>query len=378
MSTLKLPLRDVRLSLAWTRCHLDIVLDPQARSRLNFLGRRVSYETAFGGAATPGPANQGLGRPWVIPPGQPFWSHYLEGTSLDRVSPNQAWRALVPFRRRLDVHIELPKWPVRVVPHGFFYPHGVGLVLDITMKGEATLEATIDRSMAFMNGEPLDLTRPRSGRQSVALPVAASTIMDALSSEFLDREYTDNKALSAPFSVFTVVSGGADTPVAGPATDPEVHKALDGLVSWNHQWRVTSPASLADSALPLGRAPAEHALYGATRGRAVWFPYDFTIGTPPQRTLGTFHRDLVLTSLQIESLVGFMQATTDYLAAGNPRLQAVHGDCARPIAGLLGRLYGQAKNFPSPSPRYQIKQNNYEPTIDQVRGYFNLPPLHYP
>lgn len=133
--------------------------------------------------------------------------------------------------------------------------------------------------------------------------------------------------------------------------------------------------SAEDAALPIPKAPRSHVLYGTQRGRAVWFPYDFVSTARPVQKLSTFHRDLVLTSMQVDSLAGFLRATERYPLGS---LQSVHRDSARVAAGLLGRVYGEAGPFVSSSPRWQMNQNDYVGVTNRLRTYFNMPNLHAP
>lgn len=369
---MQVQIKDLRLSLVWAATMLNILRDPQPESKLIFLGRRFPYEEAFTAAAPPAMGPQGLERPWRVPPGQPFWSHYLEGRQLPKVTPTMAWRALVPFRKLLPVRGRSGWWDFRMVFHGFFYPQGIALVVDVTSKVPLGLEEAVELALRLRTGEEIDLERDGAVR-CASLEEIAGDLLAELGELYLGQA-ADIDELLDPFTVFTPVKAEADPDVV-PFEDDELHKALEGVTTWNVHWKKTPPTSQEDAALPIPNAPRSHVLYGTKRGRAVWFPYDFVSTERPAQKLSTFHRDLVLTSMQVDSLAGFLKATDGYPLGS---LQSVHRDSARVAAGLLGRLYGETGPFELSSPRYQMKQNDYVDVTNRLRTYFNMSELHPP
>lgn len=374
---------DFRLSWVWTRGSLEILLDPQAASRLNFLGRRFPYQQAFAQAAGGGPTDHGLEAPWKQPPGEPFWSHYLEGAKLPNVEPNKAWRAIVPFRRQVSAGITVDGFTGRIVAHGFFYPHGVGLVVDATCREPTEVGAAVDVAVALQTGS---FTLDRNGTQSsLDLEGLADTLLNDLTSVLLDRTHVADDSPGPPFQVFTPVSGYWE----GPFPDPEAHdllrRALHGAATANVHWRDTPPPPLAESRLDTGVAVTGHLVHAAQRGRSVWFPRDFAPSPAKQTLCSDYHRGLVLTSLQVESMCGFLSDTVGHLEDQPGSLQAVHQDSACIVAGLLGRLYGDVKPFPRTPPRYSssvrphVDANGYVKAIADVREEVcNLSSLHVP
>lgn len=365
---------DLRLSFAWTATFLDILLDPQPQSKLVFLGRRFPYEKEFTAATPPAVGPQGLERPWRVPPGQPFWSHYLDARQLPAVKPAMAWRALVPFRKQLPLRGRASWWEFRMVFHGFFYPHGIALVIDVSSRAGLGLEETVGRAMELRTGRELDVQIPE-GVKKGSLAEIANDVLGQLGTLFLGRAPQFEQVSEEPFTVFTPVEASDGDADLRPFDDLELHKALEGVTSWNVHWKNTNPTPQKQAALPIPPAPDNHVLYGTRRGRAVWFPHDFAPTKNKVRNLSVFHRDLVLTSMQVDSLSGLLKATSEYQSRGE-KLQIVHRDCARVAAGLVGRLYGQVAPFESSSPRYQMNQNGYVDVANRLRASFNMSELH--
>jgi hypothetical protein len=362
-------IRDVRISFIWTRCHLNILRDPRAESRLDFLGQQFEYERRFREGRTDASTTDGLDRPWVVPPGQPFWSQYLEGAELSNVSARAAWRASVPFWKRLEYDLDAPGWPVRIVPHGFYYPHGVGLVLEITSRETRGLADLVDRVTALKNDGGVALTQRGGNRSVVPLSSAVSTLMAHLGRELI-ADVFEPQIPTPSFDVITVVSAtGRNLPP--PVADEGLHRALDGLAQSNLHWQATKPQPMEKASISFGPVPESHVVYASPRARVVWRPLDF-LAAPPRRTLSTFHRDLVLTSLQIESLVKFLEKTSELI---DQDLQAAHRDCARVAHQLVGRLYGGRTTVPPHSLRRQIDDNGYASPINAIRAFFGQPEL---
>lgn len=78
----------------------------------------------------------------------------------------------------------------------------------------------------------------------------------------------------------------------------------------NPHWRATRPQPIEKASISFGPAPNSHVVYASPRARVVWRPHDCSAATP-RRTLSIFHKDLVLTSLQIESLAKFLEKTSE-------------------------------------------------------------------
>jgi len=172
-----------------------------------------------------------------------------------------------------------------------------------------------------------------------------------------------SRPLGAPFSIVSVVRGegiDASVPLAQGGAE---QLFLDAVTAWSRNWRHAALPQLDTVALPLRAAgkPAGHVLYGHDRGRAVWFPASFTDQTESVHTVACFHRNLVLASLQVESLAHFAVATARLLDA-EIELPDPYFDAARRATDVLGRFYGAVRSiYRSRSPQAQLDQGGFNP-----------------
>jgi hypothetical protein len=176
--------------------------------------------------------------------------------------------------------------------------------------------------------------------------------------------------------VATVVRGEGVDPGALPAEGGQVHRMLEAVTTWRPSWQHDDLRNLplSQASLRIRTAPPSHVLYGRERGRAVWFPALFTQKGGDLHSLSCYHRNLVLASLQVESLSGAISETAKQIGDGLP-LSVGHRECARRAAGILGRLYGGVDTYRSWSPRVHIEQNGLVTVLNDVRDYFNMDPL---
>ena len=78
--------------------------------------------------------------PWDGRAGKLFWFYYLEQTRARDVKPKNAWRGLVPIRCDLNATVSSTWVPGTVQVHGYLYPWGIALVVDVQAKGSWSLD----------------------------------------------------------------------------------------------------------------------------------------------------------------------------------------------------------------------------------------------
>jgi hypothetical protein len=177
--------------------------------------------------------------------------------------------------------------------------------------------------------------------------------------------------------VTTVVRGSDVDETQLPPEGGSEHRFLDAVTTWAPTWKSAALPKLSDVALPLrgSGTPAGHVLYRRGRARAVWFPGSFTIPSGSVRTLTCYHRNLVLASLQVESLAGFAAATTQFLRNGG-RLSDAHFDAATRAGDILGRFYGGAPSiYRSRSLQAQVDDGSFVTDINTMRAAVGRTPL---
>jgi hypothetical protein len=370
-------IHDLRLSFIWTETFLDLIRAPDSGAApFAFLARRSWYsqrfEQALGGGDVPGDLEQ----PWPRPSGQYFWTYYLEGSTPGHITGVRAWKALVPFRGGFPATVSAP-WlgPGRLMLEGYFYPHGVALVLTSACLSSLTLEEAVGKAFEVRRTGRFEVDwRGRAGSEPLSLDALAGKGLTALRTRAFGEGAAPGDRSVTPFTVATVVRGSGVDPGAPLEEGGAVHRALEALTTWRPTWQYDVLPELSAVSLAIRTAPPSHVLYGCGRGRAVWFPALFAREGGDLRSLSCYHRNLVMASLQVESLGGLVSATARQIRGGTA-LSPAHRECARRAAGILGRLHGGVETYKSSSPPAHIEQNDLIPPLNRVRDYFNMPPV---
>jgi hypothetical protein len=300
-----------------------------------------------------------------------FWRHYMDNRLPSQVTGETAWSYLVPLRQTVvEPLFEPPSIPAcRWQAEAFSYPHGVGLVVTATLDEELALPAMVDRAVDAQRALRFQVLR------TDASGADGRSVGDVLREAMLG-EGAAAGLRSEAFTVATVIRGSGATASRKVREKGAVHRALEALCSWNPSWDAAPPHPQEEAALPIRSAPAGHVLYASKHGRAVWFPAAFSVGRRRKNTLGCYHRNLVLLSLQVEGLLQLMRLAGEHLRRGELMPARLAG-VSRQGAGILGRLYGGAPGtYRSASAPRQVDDSGYRPSVERVREYFGQGPLH--
>lgn len=368
----------LRLSFIWVETVVDLIADSvPSDAPLAFLGRPGSYIEIFDRLLPGGTGPRGLEMPWPTPSGQFFWTYYLEGRTPGYVSGKQAWKALVPFRKKLPIVIEAPGLPGQSIAEAFFYPHGVALILTVLCRADLSLEEAVEGAFEVRRKGKLRIEWQKDFTDTLTLDSLADRLLTALRRLAIGPTATPGHRSITPFSLFTVVRGTGVAPSMPMPHGGEVHRALEAVTTWRPTWRFDALPNLDDVTLPTRTAPPSHVLYAHTRGRAIWFPGSFTQQGRNVHSLTCYHGNLTFASLQVESLGSLIVSTARQIHQETGRvLSPTHLECARRAAGILGRFYGGSPSiYQSFSPRTQTDQNNLLDSLNTVRDYFNMKTL---
>jgi hypothetical protein len=330
------------------------------------------------GDALAAPHNQRL--PWANKIGKRFWFYYLERTRLKARVAKQLWRQLVPLAITPDgIGVSGARIPGDVESFVYLYPWGIGLGVDVHVKGSWSLDEAVSLALKMRQTNLFDWTAG-GATQNVTL----DDLMDratavARTSAFGPTVPSGRK--SDIFSIVTVIDAeGVDFTVAVD-NKKEVHRALEAWTGWSSQWKVAALRDLSVCTLDIMRkeSPAGHVLYGSRRGRAVWFPAKF-LSVPGARTesLTLYHQNLFISSLQTESLCGLAAVAAGQIAAGQTLgdFSLTYKNCIGNAAGILGRLWGSPTfydSYRSDSVRSQIRATYLDP-VNAIRKA-NKPPM---
>jgi len=369
-----------RLTCVWTDLLAPSIATMPDDAPMAFLRRRSSYEDLFAllreGRATGQPS---LSLPWKAMSRQRFWTFYAEETEAQSVTPQQAWKLLIPVRVT-DVFDSLTDQPdVYATQEGFIFPFGTAYVLSFYIEPKSLLEGAVDRAIELRHervhtvaGEGarvdiLTLARRSLGRlrEIVLGPAAATT---AASQWPITR--LDPRTLVS----FSQASG---TELLMPlAANLDLQRALVGMTRLSRSWRIDALPPLTKALVSqTSRQPLEHAMLANDRGRCVWQPHDIQSDPVGAKRSNCYHRNLVFATLQVQSLLGLMS----YAAKSRDKGVVVAGpteDCIRYAAGLLGRIYGGADaTYRTTSARRHIEDSGMKDIVDQVRSARAMPPL---
>jgi hypothetical protein len=374
---MNIKIHDLRLSFIWVETLLDLFNDATpSGAPLSFIGNRPSYQSHFEKVSSGAMGPEGIQLPWPRPSGELFWTYYFGGRKPGSVMGVQAWKSLVPFRKKIPVMVDANWLLGHIMLEGFFYPHGIALIITSYCKDILSLEEAVEKAFEIRrNGKYNVRWNDGNKIKSQSINKLAEDGLTYVRNLILGPSADPGDTPVTPFSVVTVIKGSGVDPMTPTPDGGSSHRALEAITEWRPSWPYDTLPSLDRASLQIRTAPASHLHYSGKRGRAVWFPGLFGQKGGAVRSLGCYHRNLVFSTLQVESFSQFMIKTAKYLDQ-QLQMSATHQECARRAAGILGRLYGgHFSTYRSWSPKYHIDQNNYSDRINRVRDFFNLPPL---
>ncbi|MFN6472571.1 MAG: hypothetical protein RMY36_023260 [Nostoc sp. SerVER01] len=379
----------LRLSFIWTATLTDLFKTDQPPAPLVFIGNSTLYRQKF---------TDGL--PWLLDTNRHyFWGHYLKDSSghslkdnnrppvlLQNIRADRAWKQLVPFRSTQNLpSVSTPE--CRLVVEAFYYPFGFALVIHVEYSGSLTAQQAIKTAFKIREDNTFSI-QPNNNCNNEAQNIynqyqGLTLNLDQLAQRCLNTtrkvnlglaDFPENGILSfKPFTIFTPLQGDGINP-GQSIQNSDIHRMLEAVTTWMEP----SPGRLPNLSQVSFQFPVNYPfqegslIYHRSRGRAVWFPIPLTARSK-RRTLSCYHRNLFLTSLQVESLSNLMILAADDYRNNESLTPATYEFCARRAAGILGQLYGRAQTtYNSPSAKIQIDENNWNDSINAVRLYLNV------
>ncbi len=312
--------------------------------------------------------------PWPESEEQHFWNYYLECDDLSRVEWNQAQRHLMPFRAPALVQVSPPS---RLADHArvqlecFGYPHGVGCIITVSIRGSFSLDEMVDQ--AIQASQRNCCVRWLTGDEAFRLPLnkLASKALKLYGEEMTSEGRL--QPMRESFRISSMIDGKGADPDKIIDEGDEIHRALEGLCVFNKGWRKANDLQDLDNRWiepKKGKYWRDgHFLYGTSSRRVVWFPGYFkeNLETEKVRFLGKYHRNLTLASLQTKSLLALMYQAKELFK--QPDYMPFHlENLARYAAGILGRLYLGKSTYRSRSLQMQIEP--HLDVVNKVRYFF--------
>ena len=310
--------------------------------------------------------------PWIKGEGRRFWVRYIQKNS---PTTKDYWQALVPLGYQSELS-PAPVWTDGTVSmRAFLYPWGIASIVDCVMNCAAELKATV-RLAQTIRRTAMFRVDPGTGTRDISLESLNELSMDRVRAAAYGPA-TEKGQSGDPFSVVTVLDadGGDETQVVeegGP-----VHRFLEGLVGWDSKWETLVLDPLKDSTIKIKKSPPGHLLYAGGRGRVVWFPGHFLSrdGASPH-TLWCYHQNLMMGSLQVESLGQIAKDAASALDEDQTldEFPVAYGDCVQFTAGILGRVNGGKNTYRSNSLRRQV-QDSFKDEVNAIRKKSRPPML---
>jgi len=372
--------QDLRISLIWVETNVALLNNATPPGvPWPFLGQSLQYAQKFDEMLYAAAKPTGLIPPWDKAERTSFWTYYTEGR-LATITGANAWNLLIPFRRRMEPVPSAPWFSGRFYCDGFFYPHGLGLMITAILttppKGAPyDLDGAVKAAFQART-QPFQVSWPNRPAVSQTLDQFARQHLNEMRALALGKAVGEGKLMQPPFTVVTVVRGVGSDRDALPGGDPAVLKALWGLASWSSSYQADALPDFGLASLHIKRSPPNHVLYSQTRGRVIWFPTKFADPSPAKPSLSCYHRNLVFNTLQVESLGGLVADTADKVRTHVSALGWKQQGAAVNASKVLGRAYGGKGTYASCSSHVQIADVGLENDIDVVRTTFgSLPPL---
>ena len=389
------------LTAAWMSSDATLLDNGGAGSQpLAMLGNENEYAVHFEGAQrslAAGRSNS-LALPWPSQKGQVFWYYYLKKTVNGRVGGHLAWKKITPFRVQVPLHITavLPNHPNIVLNanvEGFLYPHAVAGLVTLSWIAETTIPEFEDLAISLRR-DPVfipqwqpapagDIFQNASWPSNTQSPVSLGTIGLQLlkllrTTVFGPGPAGGNLTDRSPFTILSVLGGEGVDLTGTPEDNGEIQCMLHAITAWEHVPDGATPLQLSSEvSLGLGKlaGPAD-LLYGAKRGRAVWYPSKFLRWDQPNYKLRCYHRNLMFASMQTEAMYGYAFELAQRRAA-NATITHEQHTLARRAAATLGLLYSAHHDtYRSQSPHRQIDDNQWVDEINAMRRFAGMRPLH--
>ncbi len=366
---------DFRLSFIWTEFHDRLFPEPVPDAPFAFLGRQLDWADRFRSVQKYAGDLDGLMPPWPRHRGKDFWSMYL-GQDPHDVDPWHAWKCFVPLRMRPLIRLAAPWLPGSVDAEGFFYPHGLGLLVTVRLRVDDPaapwgLEEVVDAAHQ-VRSDAFKVRLPGEDEAEMKLDSLAAATRSFLRKAAYGSDVTGSSA--EPYTVATFVRvDGVDTTLE-VENQGDTHRALEAVTHWPTAWKIAPLPALKEAAVRDPDFPDAHVVYRRRRGRATWFP---ALAAPSEkhRKLSCYHRNQSFAAMQVESLAQLVSGTAKRLRAGST-LPLTQGQCARKAAAFLGRLYGGIDTYRSLACRDHLEVSDSTKDLVYLREHFGMSELH--
>lgn len=317
-----------------------------------------------------------------------FWLYYLRRNP-NKIDGEIAWQYFVPLRTGFSAKIKASRPRDRVLVDGLLYPHGIAVIIMLGLQPEhgtgddpesgMTLHRAVQRAVDARSKDSYDVRWDNGTPERLKLDGLAFRLLDHLRERTLGAGAPDGVRSINPFSIATIIRGSGVQSALPVPPNGDIHRALEALSTWHASWQTNQLHDLDKARLRLRFGhPKGHVLYHLERSRAVWFPDAFQSRHSFKRTLGCYHRNLTLLSLQTEAMIQMLRLRAGFKEAG-AAVPDVLDVLAHSAADRLGILYGSNEDsYQSSSPRAYIDETKgLKQLINEARHDYVMQELHW-
>jgi hypothetical protein len=302
--------------------------------------------------------------PWPAHADRGFWHSYLDQEDgplhVATISGRQAYGQLIPVRISLPLLLTAPLDDTTVTSEGFVWPWGAAIAVTLTHRRPLTGFDTLAEAAFVLRDEPY-ATRPAGASAPLAEHVARAL-----------AEISHTAFGAAPgqpwgqFSLHSTIRAAGERTCFDPAHEP-VHRVLQAVTGFSPSWRNDELRDLEKVRVAgLSIQPKDQITMGIRRGCAIWSPEHFLAPSGAVHTVGCHHRNLVMATVQTQSLLRFVIGTGDRIAQG----KAIEGDyqaITKRAVGALVRLWAGRKSYRSGVVMDYVEGDDDREAINRVR-----------
>jgi hypothetical protein len=352
----------LRLSIVWVEA-LPGLLQVPAAGPLGKLTQAADYAALFN-ALLAGGGNTLVDLPWPqhpparYPGRNNFWDETIVTRLRDRPGSNLgmlAWRAAIPLKHRAN--LITVRRADRTSVEGWYYPHGVALSVTAWLSGNFD-QAGVQQALDDLLHAPLTVVWPNGNQTIEPADQLAATLLDNLSQQGF--AIADAGFRPPPMRIVTVIKAEHDPQEQNPAQAEAA--MLDAVLT-----AIGGP--------PASTLSPDRNVWSFSRGRVIWRPDRFLSTMRNLHTLGCLHRNVLMGTLQVASLLRAVELLVANLVGTGAPVPPWIEPYARMLAGLVGRIYGGIETYAQASLRTMIGQPQPRSQADRLRNRFNLPPL---
>lgn len=349
-----------RLSWIWVEVVPGLLIAPAPAAPLGAIIDKDAYTALFQSllqsdthplVTYPWPARSGP----IDSPRNRYWYNAvlrrLRGADAARIATS-AWAAMLPLRRK-DPPLRIAT--DRSFVEGWYHPHGAALSITACLSGNFDAAALKDAAWQLARA-PLPVVFDSGPAEQQRLDAIAGRALAALRREaFGDLEEREPER---PLCILTVVRAA---PEAGDteATTAALRQACIEAAGGD----------------PSGPARVAESITTWPRGRLIWRPDRMLATHSGVHTLGCLHRNVVMGSLQVASLLAACDAVLDVIDNANNKIPPRLDSFARAVAGLIGRIKGGVDTYAQACLADQIEAADQGGRISRLRASLGMSPL---